>query len=118
MVAAASSLTGGNICIWFLVIGVKSMDNNNEDNDDDCKHEENVDILEELTTLLLVTWVVLAGIVNGQPHQDQGDQDHRKLYVIMSKTIEPFYHPKVIKTIMSMITKNSPNPYQHHKSLQ
>lgn len=31
-------------------------------------------LTEELTTLLLVTWVALAGIVNGQPHQDQGNQ--------------------------------------------
>ena len=54
------------------------MDNDNEDNDDDGKYEENVDISEELTTLPLVTWVALAGIVNGQPLQ--GDQDHRKLF--------------------------------------
>ena len=45
------------------------MDDDNEDDDDDGRHEENVDISEELTTLPLVTWVALAGIVNGQPHQ-------------------------------------------------
>jgi len=31
-------------------------------------------LTEELMTLLLVTWVALAGIVNGQPHQGQGNQ--------------------------------------------
>ena len=55
------------------------MDNDNEDDNDEGKLKENVDISEELTTHRLVTWVGLAGIVNGQPHQDQGDQDHRKL---------------------------------------
>ena len=75
MVAAASSLTG-NICIWFLVIWAKIIDNDNEDDDDDDgKLEENVDISEELTTLPLATWVALAGIFNGQPHQDLGDQE-------------------------------------------
>ena len=53
------------------------MDDDNEDDDDDGRHEENVDISEELTTPPLVTWVALAGIVNGQP--PQGDQGHRKL---------------------------------------
>ena len=92
------------------------MDNDNEDDDDDGKHEENVDISEELTTLPLVTWVALAGIVNGQPHQDQGDQDHRKLschHVQNHRIVPP---PTVIKAIM--ITNMGPNPYQHHKLLQ
>ena len=53
------------------------MDNDNEDDNDDGKLKENVDISEELTTHRLVTWVGLAGIVNGQP--PQGDQDHRNL---------------------------------------
>ena len=49
------------------------MDNDNDDDNDDGKHEENVDISEELTTLLRVTWAALAGIVNGLPPQDQGE---------------------------------------------
>ena len=57
------------------MVWAKIMDNNNEDDndDDDGKLKENVDISEELTTLPLVTWVGLAGIVNGQPHPHQGE---------------------------------------------
>ena len=80
------------------------MDDDNEDDDDDCKHEENVDITEELTTLPLVTWVVLAGIFNGQP--PQGDQDHRKLfchYVQNHRIVPP---PKVIKIIVQIPANN------------